>query len=266
MPLIFATDGPTLLDFSYADIVGVQYEFPVRYAQLVSSGETFLYYRGSRGQKHGGTGYFGAGVVGDIRDSTTVGRLVADVHDVELFAGVVPVKDADGNYFETGSTTGTNWANGVRRVPFSALAAITGVAVTDQRPAAAAPGFADPAHASAMERYSVAVVLNQLKEEFPAAAVHEMPPGNPGFDIEVLLANGALHVEVKGTILPTPTFHLSEGQRAHAVALGDSFRLLVVYQIDLGSQTHRLQSCSGGQLMERASLRPESYSGTLSDP
>ena len=42
-----------------------------------------------------------------------------------------------------------------------------------------------------------------------------------GYDIEVVLAAGDLHVEVKGTILPAPAFHLSEGQREHAELMGE---------------------------------------------
>jgi hypothetical protein len=43
---------------------------------------------------------------------------------------------------------------------------------------------------------------------------------------------------VKGTILPDPAFHLSEGQRQHAALRGEGFRLIVVYNVRLGTGTH----------------------------
>jgi hypothetical protein len=68
----------------------------------------------------------------------------------------------------------------------------------------------------------------------------------------------SLHVEVKGTVLPAPIFHLSEGQRQHADLLGDRFRLVVVYQIDVRQRTHQVLSCSGPLSIDKATLQPAS--------
>lgn len=238
MPLVFVTDAPTLWESDYADIVGMQYEFPEQYRSYVLPGERFIYYRGSRGRA--AVGYFGEGVVGDIRPSARPAHLIAKIHDVLLYDEAVEIKDAAGNYWETGSTRGTNWANGVRRISDEVFEAITGAAggvhpkINLPVPVWQTP---DPAHASAMELYAVSVAMSLLADEFGAAHVREMPVNNPGFDIEVSRPSGPLHVEVKGTILPAPVFHLSEGQRKHAELLGDRFRLVVVYQIDVKQRT-----------------------------
>lgn len=266
MPLIFATDAPTLWESSYADIVGVQYEFPDRYRGLVVSGDRFLYYRGSRGASQAGAGYFGKGIVGDLRASPKPNHLIASVHDVELLADVIPIKDRQGDYFETGSPTGTNWANGVRRIPDSAYDAIMLVADSSTEPPRHGPAYASPAHALAMERFSINVVLGLLGPEFGAECVHEMPINNPGYDVVVRLPTGDLHVEVKGTALPTPSFHLSEGQRRHAKLMGEQWRIYVVSGIDVQSGAHAINSCNGMQLASWGNLQPEGWNGVLIEP
>ena len=262
MPVIFVTDAPTLWESSYADIIGVQYEFPARYRNLVTEGDRFLYYRGSRGAAQG-VGYFGQGIVGKIGQGMRADHLLAALHDVSLYAEPVPIKDDEGNYLETGSTTGTNWANGVRRIDDTRFDSIALRAEESATPRRSFPTFADPAHASAMERYSVAVVLGLLRDEFGAEQVLEMPVNNPGFDIEVVLPDGDLHVEVKGTVLPTASFHLSEGQRGHAISRGVGWRLYVVYAINVAEKTHEVVWCSGADLESRADLVPAAWSGTL---
>lgn len=261
MPVIFVTDAPTLWGSDYADIVGVQYEFPTRYRNLVAEGDRFLYYRGSRGAALG-VGYFGEGVVGKIASGSRPDHLLAAVHDVTLYAEPVTIKDAVGNYRETGSTTGTNWANGVRRIDDERFNDIALAAAGQPAPPRLFPGFADPAHASKLERYSVAVVLKLLGDEFGAQLVNEMPPGNPGFDIEVL-TNPPLHVEVKGTVLSPAVFHLSEGQRRHAELLKERFRLVVVHDVDLHRSTHKVAEAVGPLSDDKVQLKPEAYSGAI---
>jgi hypothetical protein len=39
-------------------------------------------------------------------------------------------------------------------------------------------------------------------------------------------------------VLPDPVFHLSEGQRKHAILQGELFRLVVVHAISVGAKTH----------------------------
>jgi hypothetical protein len=106
MPVVFVTDAPTASGHKYNDVLGKQYEFPQRYRNLVHLGDTFVYYRGSRGSADGTPGYFGAGVVGIVRESSDPTQLVAEVHDVELFDDPVPIKAPDGSYWETEARNG----------------------------------------------------------------------------------------------------------------------------------------------------------------
>lgn len=136
-------------------------------------------------------------------------------------------------------------------------------AASDTGAIGAAGFYADAKHAKRMERYSVEVAMELLGVEFGQANVKEMPAGNPGFDIEVTTPSGALHVEAKGTVLPDPVFHLSEGQRKHAVLQGDLFRLIVVHAINVAAKTHAVTSCRGDDLELQARLQPASWSGVL---
>lgn len=267
MPIVLVTDAPTASGHRYDDVIGKQYEFPQRYAEMVVPGDTFVYYRGSRGTSSGRPAYFGSGVVGEVRDSASPGHLIAGVHDVDLFHEPVPAKAADGTYIETGSSRGTNWPNGVRRIPGAVLERILHAAPAHVKPGAplaeALHVFASAQHASAMERYSVQVALEELGNRFGLGSVREMPPGNPGFDIQVDATDRQLHVEVKGTVLPDPVFHLSEGQRQHAAALRSDFWLVVVYQVNVGHGTHRVaiveDPVSGGRL----ELQPAAWTGRV---
>lgn len=267
MPLVLVTDAPTLWESDYADIVGKQYEFPEQYRTYVLPGERFLYYRGARGRARGAVGYFGQGVVGDVRPSSKPGHLIAKVEDVLIFGAAVDIRDPAGKYWETGSTRGTNWANGVRRISEDVLQAIAVAAGSTAEATEVGVSTwqrADPAHASAVERYAVGVATSLLEGEFGRAHVREMPVNNPGFDIEVTRPDRpSLHVEVKGTVLPAPVFHLSEGQRQHAALLGDRFRLIVVFGIDVSRRKHHVLSCSGPLGPDKATLQPASWTGVL---
>ncbi len=64
-------------------------------------------------------------------------------------------------------------------------------------------------------------------------------------------------------MLSDPVFHLSEGQRQHAEALNARFRLYVVYGIERTAARQRVERCDGWQLVERAHLRPASWTGVL---
>lgn len=263
MPLVFVTDAPTASGHKYNDVLGKQYEFPRRYHSLVTRGDVFLYYRGSRGSTDG-AGYFGSGIVGVVHDSADPTKLVAEVHNVELFDVPVPIKASDGTYWETGSITGTNWQNGVRRVSDEVLAGVLGaVAPSSDLVASHGLAFASPAHALALESYSVKVALELLADEFGESVVQEMPPCNPGYDINVQRPGTDLHVEVKGTVLPDPVFHLSEGQRHHAAALGADFRLVVVYQVSLGQGTHKIAVLEGPLDAAKVHLQPEAWTGRV---
>ena len=259
MPLIFASEAPTLSEVNYLDVYGVHYEFPAQYRAYIAKGDQFVYYRGARAG--GSPVYLGHGIVGDVDMSPTPDHFLALVHDVITFDKPLPAKTPSGDYLETGSPKGTNWANGVRRISFDTFEMIRRGA--EGPPVAASAHAVSPAHASTMEAYSVAVVVQLLSAEFGAGEVSVMPPNNPGFDIEVATPDGPLHVEVKGTILSAPAFHLSEGQRLHAERMQQHWRLCVVYGIDTKAGTHAVEQCDGGELATAAVLVPQAWTGIL---
>jgi hypothetical protein len=270
VPLVLATGAPTASGHSYNDIVGKQYEFPIQYRNLMVSGEPFVYYMGRRGAPSGQPVYFGSGIVGSISPSSNHDQLIALVHDVRLFDTPISAKTLSGTYLETGSARSTNWTSGVRRIDEKALARILGGASEEAAPVrpheTALPknsSYAGTKHASALERYSVNVALTILTDEYGEVAVREMPPGNPGYDILVTRKTENLHVEVKGTVLADPVFHLSEGQRRHADARGASFRLIVVYSVDQKAQTHRVAVLDGPLDATKVDLQTEAWTGRV---
>ncbi|KQR08544.1 hypothetical protein ASF78_20055 [Cellulomonas sp. Leaf334] len=74
---------------------------------------------------------------------------------------------------------------------------------------------------------------------------------------------GDLHVEVKGTVLQDPVFHLSEGQRLHAEARGEDFRLIVVYNVDRVTRTHLVATLLGPLDPSKVDLKPEAWAGRV---
>ena len=54
MPLVLTQNELTESGHDYADRLGVEYEYPTRYRNLVRTGERFVYYRG-RKRAAGGT-------------------------------------------------------------------------------------------------------------------------------------------------------------------------------------------------------------------
>ncbi|WP_147795627.1 protein NO VEIN domain-containing protein [Cellulomonas sp. Y8] len=262
MPIVLTTGAPTASGRTYRDIVGKQYEFPIRYRHLVVTGTPFVYYRGRRGTRLGEPQYFGDGVVSFIEEpDATSDTMIAHLADVRLFDTPIAAKNRDGTYIETGTSKGTNWANGVRKIDSGTYRYL--IARTSNSQPDAIRSKATPDHASRLERYSVNVALQMLATEFGRDSVEEMPPGNPGYDIAVKSGPSVLHVEVKGTVLPSPVFHLSEGQRRHSELLGDRFMLVVIYDVDLHRSTHKVVTLRGSLDRQDLDLQPDSWIGRL---
>jgi hypothetical protein len=100
--------------YTYDDRTGISYEYPDgRYEAWITTGDRFVYHTPD-------VGYTGAGVIGEIRSGATARRLVCDILDHEPWDPAVPLKDADGEYFEADPGVWANgrvcWAQGVRRI------------------------------------------------------------------------------------------------------------------------------------------------------
>jgi len=214
----------------YADIAYESYEYPARYRKRIQSGRRFVYYRGRR--KPGGGRqpqvYLGAGIIGDISESITPGRLVCQILDPEEFLVPLPFKDEHGVHLEPGGSRSGYFQQGVREISeedFQRILALAGAGPMDgvpQRvieessqllvPGGSSPGYATAAVARETERQSRNAVVRFLGAALPGAKIIEMATNNPGFDLETSV-DRVRFVEVKGTSKPLPTFFLSEGER-----------------------------------------------------
>lgn len=128
MPLVLASNDANEADVNYADVTGVQYEYPRRYRALILEGERFVYYKGRRRPK-GGTqrqGYFGTGQIGSIHQSKQRGGLlVCAISDYRPFYKLVYFKDEDGFPLEPGGERGgLHYQQGVRHVDETVFARI----------------------------------------------------------------------------------------------------------------------------------------------
>jgi hypothetical protein len=122
----------------------------------------------------------------------------------------------------------------------------------------------DPDLRRKIERYAVDVVLAELRTKYTAIQVREMPPNNPGHDIQVNRgAAGVLYVEVKGTARAAPVFLISETERAFSEFHAADYELRVVYAIDLGAETHRVQVRLGAVTAATHGLVVQRWQGRL---
>ena len=225
----------------YDDVPYSSYEFPVRYRNLIRTGERFVYYRGRR--RAGGAGrqpqaYLGAGLIGAIRASSAEGRLVCEIVEPCEFAEPLFFRDLEGRYREPGGDRRGFFQAGVRRIdeqPFQDILRGADAEVPAATTSHGPIGYASPVAAHEVELYSREVVMRSLK---PVAEVREMPYNNPGYDIAVEGLSFKF-VEVKGTQRPTPSFFMTEGERLFGTMHEEVWRLACVYGIDLESGSHR---------------------------
>lgn len=115
--MLATAHGKARAGYVYDDRTGVSYEYPTgRYENWIMTGERFVYHDPDA---PGHSGYIGAGIIGDIHQSGTDGRLVCDILDYVSFPATVPLKDpSTGTYFESDPTfwkTGNiYWSQGAR--------------------------------------------------------------------------------------------------------------------------------------------------------
>ena len=122
MPLVLTQNEVTESGHAYADILGVQYEYPTRYARLIRPGVGFVYYRGRR-RASGAIGpqqYIGVGVIGRVRAGAAKGRLICSIAAYRPFVRPVYFKQK-GRYLESGaadfgSQAGLYLRQGVRAI------------------------------------------------------------------------------------------------------------------------------------------------------
>jgi Domain of unknown function (DUF3883) len=261
----------------YADVPYVAYEYPTRYRKKIRPGEPFVYYR-SRARAGGGRQpqvYLGTGIIGEIRESSTAGRLICQILDGEEFIVPLPFKDAKGNYLEPDGSRRGYFQQGVRGIPedaFQRIVALGGGGPMDgsaydsgsgaEARGLVRPGYATAANAQETERQSRIAVAELLAQAVPEIEIVEMATNNPGFDLETS-AGRFRFVEVKGTIKRLPTFFLSEGERRFGAEHSEAYLLAVVYGMDLERESHEDIALSRAPLLPGELLNPFQWAGRL---
>jgi hypothetical protein len=267
MPVVlFSEEGDTETARAYDDRTGISYEFPEgRYEAWVRPGEEFVYiFRG--------LGYVGAGVIGDIRKSTTSGRLICDILDFKRFLEPVPLRRPDGHYWEADLSTGRTtvyWAQGVRPLNQEACDGIVtaGRSIPNVEVGVSSPQTNYPSSdvAMAVDVYAMKAAMSWAESTYPTHSVTEMPKNNPGFDILIHDLGGPhRYVEVKGTQANEPLFFISEGERKFSGAHAANYTLVAISGINLKSQEHSgLTTRDGEVTVTGCDLQPRQWSGRI---
>lgn len=243
--LVFASNRTTSSGHEYADIVGVQYEYPRVYRNQIQPGRRFVYYR-SREQREQPY-YWGTGIVGPIRASREGDRLICTVLDYREFEQRVPFRDANGEYLEPGGSTRGYYQRGVRTLTDSVFDRIVergSVIGPDEPPEAAGQRqgarrqYATSEHALRVEEISMELIEHELALRFPGQPIRRMPHNNPGYDFEVGPRHAVeRYVEAKGTIAGYVHFFVSEGERQYSINHADRYTLAVAHSLDLAART-----------------------------
>lgn len=278
MCLVLAMNDSSESSIEYADVPYVSYEYPARYRKRIRPGRRFVYYRGRR-RSGGGRQpqvYLGYGIVGDIRESRTSGRLVCEILDGWEFPEPLPFKDGDGHHLEPGGARSGYFQQGVREIPEAVYQRILdrgGSTTVEERIVSRATpvgggenegsaGYASTEVAQETERQSRRMVAEFLRRAIPGVEIREMATNNPGFDLETTDAQ-CRFVEVKGTSKPVPVFFLSEGERRFGVEHPAAYLLAVVYGMDLARETYEGIEFARAPLEPGELLRPSRWAGRL---
>ncbi len=163
MPVVLATaEGRASSGYTYDDRTGISYEYPLKYQKLIFAGEAFVYHIA-------GSGYTGSGIVGDIAQSSNDGRLICEIENYVVFSEPVPLKDADGSYFEAKpGVPAPYWSQGVRPISLAAYEQIVWSAVSEAKDAGlGVSGYASPEVAVLVESISVRAAQAWLKLHYP---------------------------------------------------------------------------------------------------
>ncbi len=268
MPLVLATGAATESGHTYADVLGLVYEYPRRYRNLIQPGEVFVYYRGRR-RDVGGTQpqvYLGCGTIGATSAGSKPDRMRCEILSYTPFLDPVPFKKADGSHLEPGGSRRGYFQPGVRRVDPETWEGIVWAATspTGRLPDNAHAAYVPTVLGREIEKISRREVLELLRRRDDVLDVSEMPYNHPGYDIRATTATGPLYVEVKGTQGLAPGFFLTEGERRFAAAHPADYLLAVVTGIDPATgasvDIHLLDEPPDST---NAALRPYQWRGEL---
>ena len=114
-----------------------------------------------------------------------------------------------------------------------------------------------------IEKASVEYAVAEIKTLYPNSHVEIMSHNNPGFDILVTEQNRVIrYIEVKGTRLDKPFFHLTETERFFSINNSPLYSLLVIWMIDINNGTYKISKYDG-EILIGDILQPYRYLGLL---
>lgn len=273
MPLIFAQNEITESDFNYADVTGVQYQYPKRmYKNIIQPGERFIYYRGRRTSHstHSPQVYFGTGIVGDIHtDSGDTSRLICDILDYKPFDTPIPFKLDSDDYLEMGGVRKGYYQSGVRRISeeeFQRILSLANIFGSENHEIPLARNrnkghsYASPETAKKVDDYAIQAATEYLRTKYPNSQIEQMAQNNPGFDILVSDSDQCLYVEVKGTQRLHPHFFMSDGELRFSKENADNYLLIAFHAINLEEKQHKLFTKKGEVCSNSFDMTPIQWS------
>jgi hypothetical protein len=277
MPLVLTQNESTESGHSYADELGVEYEYPTRYRNRIRTGEPFVYYRGRR-RADGSLQpqvYLGVGVIGAITPSTNASRLVCAIEDFLGFNTPLGFK-ADGYYLEPlgkvpPERAGLYFREGVRVISEDTFARILAAAEAEDptlgphRQVAGVP-WAPPEVARLVDEISMDIAVDHLKRAYPDASVQRMPHNNPGYDVRVeAVGKATLYAEVKGTSRALPHFFMSEGERLFSHDHAPEYSLVLIFAVDITRRTGTVLVRNGAVAGDDLRLRAVVWEGAFAE-
>jgi hypothetical protein len=124
--------------------------------------------------------------------------------------------------------------------------------------------YAKSENAIIVEKISTEYALIEIKKSYPWAHIEVMNHNNPGFDILVTEQGRVIrYIEVKGTQVDKPIFHLTETEREFSKNNSSLYSLLVVWMIDINSKIYKITK-HDGEVSVGNILKPYTYLGQLS--
>jgi hypothetical protein len=271
--LVLSQNEATESGHEYADVLGVCYEYPRRFRNIIRSGEPFVYYRGRRRASggHQPQTYLGVGIVGQIAIGSPEALLTCRIEDYRPFPEPLPFKEGAA-YLEPsaaryGSRAGLYFRQGVRTIDDETFAHIVDLG-GPQAPLPIPPtttGYASPELAQLVDAIAMERATDEAEARFPNTRVERMPQNNPGFDFRVS-ANGVVlrYLEIKGTTHPTPRFFMSEGERCFSVEHASRYSLWIFYAIETQARSGILRELDGAVAGPQVTLEPIQYAGVVS--
>lgn len=273
MPLVLTENELTESGIRYADVTGVRYQYPKHaYKNIITSGDRFVYYRGRRSRtgKRIPQVYFGAGVIGDIRDDPgDPSRLHCEVLDYVSFPDPVPFKEGSAGYLERDGSRPGYFQRGVRKISESEFSRILTLAGTRAENQTAQPstdvGYATADAIRDVDRFAVDTAMELLAARYPGGKFAKQPHNNPGFDILVEDRGQSLFVEVKGTRSTEPRFLITNGELMFSRRHSQDYVMCIIYHIDLEAGGYRVSWHTGPVEEPVFDLRAIQWRGVLRD-